>query len=160
MIEGLGKGAALMDNKETKSSFINKTTLWLVGILVVFVLAGGLLWYGNANSCQALPAMMAEVYFDGEYRIADGQWQKIEKGKHISSTKGDVTLRGNFHMLAPDGEYVGIYSGDIPIAFYMNHINLTIYEGGYEPYVMEVENPLFGYSACHETYLAYVLTSE
>ena len=32
-------------------------------------------------------------------------------------------------MLAPDGEYVGIYSGDMPIAFYTNHINLTIFEG-------------------------------
>ena len=26
---------------------------------------------------QAAPALVAQVYFDGEYRIANGQWQKI-----------------------------------------------------------------------------------
>ena len=148
-----------MGNKETKFSFFNKTTLWIIGILVVLFLAVTLLWHGNATSNQAMPAMVAQVYFDGEYRIADGEWQKIEKGKHISSTEGDVTLRGNFHMMAPDGEYVGIYSDSIPIALYTNHINLTFYEGGNEPYIIDVENPLYGDSACHEDWVAYTLTS-
>ncbi len=39
-----------------------------------------------------------------KYKIEDGEWHKIVKGEHIPATKGDVTLRGNFHMLAPDGE--------------------------------------------------------
>lgn len=148
-----------MGNKETKFSFTNKTTLCIVGIFAVLFLALVLLWHGNANSMQAAPAMVASVYFDGEYRIADGQWQKIEKGKHISSTEGDVTLRGNFHLVAPDGEYVGIYSDTTPIALYTNHINLTFYEGENEPFIIDVENPLYGDSACHEDWSAYVLTS-
>ena len=148
-----------MGNKETKFSFINKTMLWIVGIFAVLFLALVLLWYGNANSMQAAPAMVAGVYFDGEYRIADGQWQKIEKGKHISSTEGDVTLRGNFHLVAPDGEYIGVYTDSIPIALYTNHINLTFYEGENEPFIIDVENPLYGDSACHEDWSAYVLTS-
>ena len=148
-----------MDSKETKFPLINKTTLWIVGIFAVFFLALVLLWHGNANSMQAMPAMVAGVYFDGEYRIADGQWQKIEKGKHISSTEGDVTLRGNFHLVAPDGEYVGVYTDSIPIALYTNHINLTFYEGENEPFIIDVENPLYGDSACHEEWSAYVLTS-
>lgn len=148
-----------MDSKETKFSFINKTMLWIVGILVVLFLAVMLLWHGNATSNQAMPALVAQVYFDGEYRIVDGEWQKIVKGNHIPSTEGDVTLRGNFHMLAPDGEYVGIYSGDVPIALYTNHINLTFYEGENEPFVIDVENPLYGDSACHEDWTAYMLTS-
>ena len=40
-----------------------------------------------------------------------------------------------------------------------NHINLTFYEGGNEPYIIDVENPLYGDSACHETWTAYTLTS-
>ena len=148
-----------MDSKETKFSFINKTTLWIVGIFAVLFLALVLLWHGNATSNQAMPAMVAGVYFDGEYRIADGQWQKIEKGKHISSTEGDVTLRGNFHLVAPDGEYVGVYTDSIPIALYTDHINLTFYEGENEPFIIDVENPLYGDSACHEDWSAYVLTS-
>lgn len=148
-----------MGNKETRFSFINKTTLWIVGIFAVLIFALVLLWHGNATSNQAMPAMVAGVYFDGEYRIADGQWQKIEKGKHISSTEGDVTLRGNFHLVAPDGEYVGVYTDSIPIALYTNHINLTFYEGEKEPFIIDVENPLYGDSACHEDWSAYVLTS-
>ena len=148
-----------MSKKETKSRFLKATTLAIVGVLLLVFTAVLLLWYGNANSMQAKPALVAGVYFDGEYRIANGEWQKIEKGKHISSTEGDVILRGNFHMLAPDGEYIGIYSDDIPIALYTNHINLTFYEGENEPFIIDVENPLYGDSACHEDWTAYVLTS-
>ena len=148
-----------MSKKETKSSFLKATTLTIAGVLLLLFAAIILLWHGNANSMQAAPAMVAGVYFDGEYRIADGQWQKIEKGKHISSTEGDVTLRGNFHLVAPDGEYVGVYTDSIPIALYTNHINLTFYEGENEPFIIDVENPLYGDSACHEDWSAYVLTS-
>ena len=148
-----------MGSKERRFCFINKTALWIAGILIVLFLAVALLWHGNANSMQATPAMVASVYFDGEYRIGDGQWQKIEKGKHISSTEGDVTLRGNFQLAAPDGEYIGIYTDSIPIALYTNHINLTIYEDGNEPYIIDVENSLYGDSACHETWTAYTLTN-
>ena len=148
-----------MSKKETKSRFLKATTLAIVGVLLLVFTAVLLLWHGNATSNQAMPAMVAQVYFDGEYRIADGQWQKIEKGKHISSTEGDVTLRGNFHLVAPDGEYVGVYTDSIPIALYTNHINLTFYEGENEPFIIDVENPLYGDSACHEDWSAYVLTS-
>ena len=149
----------MMKKKEIKARFLKTTTLWIVGIFAVLFLALVLLWHGNANSMQAMPAMVAGVYFDGEYRIADGQWQKIETGKHISSTEGNVTLRGNFHLVAPDGEYVGVYTDSIPIALYTNHINLTFYEGENEPFIIDVENPLYGDSACHEDWSAYVLTS-
>ena len=133
--------------------------LRVIGSICILLLALALLWHGNAHSLQALPAMVAEVYFDGQYRIGDGQWQKIEKGKHISSTEGDVTLRGHFHMAAPDGEYIGIYSDSIPIALYTNHINLTFYEVGNEPNKIDVENPLYGDSACYEGWTAHVFTS-
>ena len=148
-----------MNDKQTKFRFFNMKMLSIAGILLLLLAAVILLWHGNANSMQAEPALVAGVYFDGEYRIADGPWQKIVKGEHISSTEGDVTLRGNFHMLAPDGEYVGIYTDSIPIALYTDHINLTIYEGENEPYRIDVENPLYGDSACHVAWTAYTLTS-
>ena len=148
-----------MKEKGIKLRFSNVATWSIAGVLVLLLLAVGLLWYGNANSMQAMPALVAQIYFDGEYRIADGEWHEIVEGEHISSTEGDVTLRGNFHMLAPDGEYVGIYCDSIPIALYTNHINLTFYEGENEPYVIDAENPLYGDSACHEDWSAYVLTN-
>ncbi len=149
----------MMREKGTKFHLIKATTITFLGILLLLFSAVLLLWYGNANSMQATPAMVAQVYFDGEYRIADGEWHKVVKGEHISSTKGDVTLRGNFHMLTPDGEYVGVYRDNIPIALYTNHINLSFFEDGNEPYIIDVENPLYGDSACCEDWSAYVPAS-
>ena len=144
-----------MNDRETKPRFFNMTTLKIFGILLLFVSAIVLLWHGNETSNQAEPALVAQVYFDGEYRVGNGEWHKIVKGNHIPSTKGDVTLRGYFQMLTPDGEYAGIYSGDMPIALYMEHISLTFYEGDNEPYVLDIENPLFGHSACGKGWSAH-----
>ena len=133
--------------------------LQIIGAIALLLLALLLLWRGNATSNQAVPALVAQLYFDGEYRISGGQWQQIVEGEHIPATKGDVTLRGNFHMLTPDGEYIGIYSGDMPIALYTDHINLTVYAYGNEPYVMDIENPLYGDSTCGVYWSAYWLTN-
>jgi hypothetical protein len=130
------------------------------GILLLILIAVFLIWFNENSSTQSQPALIAQVYFDGEYQIGDGEWRKIVKGEHIPSTKGDVTLKGNLHMLAPDGEYVGVFRGDVPIAFYTNHINLTVYEAGYEPVSAEIENPLYGKSFCGETWFAYCFTSD
>ena len=138
-----------------------KKMRWQVtGVLLLILLAVFLLWFNNSNSMQAQSAMVAQVRFEGEYRIADGAWQRIVSGEHIPATKGDVTLRGNFHMLTPDGEYVGIYRGELPIAFYTNHINLTFYEAGCEPFVVDMENPLYGASACGVSWTAHSFTSD
>ena len=149
-----------MPDIKNKIHIFKKIPLSIAGVLLLILLAVFLLWFNNSTSTQAKPALIAQVYFDGEYRIADGEWQKIVKGKHIPSTKGDVTLRGNFHMLTPYGDYVGIYRGDLPIAFYTNHINLTILEAGNEPYVIDMENPLYGKSACGVNWSACFLSSE
>ena len=148
-----------MDFKN-KIQILKKRYFPIAGVLILILLAVFLLWFNNSNSLQAEPALIAQVYFDGEYRIDDGEWQKIAEGEHIPSTKGDVTLRGNFHMLDPEGGYVGIYRGDLPIAFYTDHINLTFYETGVEPFVVDMENPLYGASVCGEGWNAYLITSE
>ena len=147
---------------EAKNKFqkIKKSYLQVIGVFLLILFAALLLWFNNSTSMQAEPALIAQVYFDGEYRIEDGPWQKIVKGEHIPATQGDVTLRGNFHMLTPNGEYVGVYRGDIPIAFYTDHISLTFFEGENEPFVIDMENPLYGHSVCGESWTAHTFTSE
>ena len=147
-------------NPENKIKKVRKIPFAVIGVVLVLLSAITLLWTGNKNSLAAMPAMLAQVYFDGEYRIGDGEWQDIVEGQHIPSTKGDVTLRGNFHMLTPDGEYVGIYSGDIPVALYTDHINLTFFESGSEPFVSDHEDPLYGDSSCGVDWSAYLLTAQ
>lgn len=146
-----------MDKKENKTRFLHRTTLTIAGVLLLLAAAVLLLWHGNSHSNQATNAISAQVYFDGEYRIADGGWRKIVKGEHIPATAGDVTLRGNFHILTPDGEYVGVCDGDATIALYTHHIHVTVLENGYEPYHLDVENPVFGDSVCGAVWSAYPL---
>ena len=136
-----------------------KIPLQTVGVLLLLLIAALLLWVGNAGSNQAMAAIPAQVRFQGEYCLADGQWRTITEGEHIPATKGDVTLRGNFHMYAPNGEYVGIFDGDTPIALYTDHIGLTFYEGQAEPYVIDWENPLYGVSACGAAWTAHRFAS-
>ena len=143
--------------------FFKKTPMRLIlpiiGIVLVIVSSIFLLWYGEVTSNQSIIAPSGIVYFKGEYRIGDGDWQEIKKGEHISSTQGDVTLRGNFHTLTPDGEEVGVYRDERPIAFYLNHISLTIFEKGCEPFVLDLENPIYGNSACGVNWETYPLVS-
>ena len=40
--------------------------LQVIAIVCILLFAFALLWYGNANSMQAMPALVAQVYFDGE----------------------------------------------------------------------------------------------
>lgn len=148
------------ENTKEKIWKFKRTHLKVAGVLLLIALAFVLLWFGNRTSSQAMPAFVAQVYFDGEYSVDGGEWQQIVKGEHIPSTKGDVILRGNFHMLTPVGDYVGVYRGELPIAFYINHINLTFCEEGFEPISFEMENPIYGKSACGESWLAYSLMSE
>ena len=149
-----------MDKNRKIFGVFSKSHLQVALAAILIICAVALVLFSNSTSLQALPAMVADVYFEGEYRIGEGEWHPIIEGEHIPSTKGDVTLRGNFHMRAPDGEYIGIYRGEMPIAFYTNHICLTFIEGEGEPYIIDTENPLFGDSACGVVWNAHSFMSD
>ena len=148
-----------MPNAKNRLQIFKISYLQVAGILLLIIFAALMMWFHHVNSTQAISATVDKVRFYGEYRIGDRPWQEITEGQHIPATRGDVTLRGNFHMLTPDGEYVGVYRGELPVAFYSNHISLTIYEGSNEPFVMDIENPLYGSSACSKYWTGYMLSS-
>ena len=144
-----------MRDFKNRIQVLKKIPLQIAGIIVLFLAAAFLLWYNHTNSYQATRAFTIPIRFEGEYRIGDGPWQPVTEGQHIPATKGDVTLRGNLHKYLPDGEYLGIYDGELPVAFYTDHIGLTIWEAGKEPYVIDHENPLYGDSGCGISWTAY-----
>ena len=51
----------MMESQETKSRFLNTTTLKIFGILLILFAAIVLLWRGNATSNQAIPALVATM---------------------------------------------------------------------------------------------------
>lgn len=137
-----------------------KVSLAIVGILLVSVVMLLLLWSNVANSYQSLPAFFPDIHFEGEYKIADGEWNTVAKGKHIPATQGDVTLKGRFHLTAPDGEYLGVAGADVLLAFYVNHIQIAVYENGQEPYVCDIESAHAGKDLCGELYTGYTLVTD
>ncbi len=144
-----------MPDLKNRFLIFKKKYLPIAGVLLLILLAAFLLWFGNSNSKQASGVIAAHVYFDGEYRIAEGDWQPIEEGKHIPATKGDVTLRINFHLTDPDGNPLEDQGRVVPVALYTDHIGLAFYSGGKQIRVIDNENPIIGESACGESWVMH-----
>ena len=53
---------------------IKKSHLLIAGVLLLILLFISLLWFNDRTSVQAEQTLNIEVYFEGEYRIADGPW--------------------------------------------------------------------------------------
>lgn len=130
-----------------------KIPIHILGIVTLFLLAGCLLIFNEFRNRQSSSAIPAQVRFEGQYRIGEGEWQDIVPGKHISSTQGDVTLKGHFHLYF-DGEYLGLFDGNAPIALYTNHINIQVKEAN-NIVELDNENRLYGISSCGVNWDAY-----
>ena len=149
-----------MRDLKSKVYIFVKSHMVVVGVTLLILLALFLLWFNNSTSMQSTGVTAATVYYDGEYRVAEGEWQPIEAGKHIPTTKGDVTLHINFHLMDPDGNPMNDMERVVPIAFYTDHIGLTFYSGGKPVYVIDNENPVIGESACGENWTMHPVTTE
>ena len=147
----------MMQKQQRKFNFLSNTIVRIVAIVLMVCSAIGLLWYGNANSLQSVSATPAQIYFEGYYRIDEGDWKEIKEGEHIPATKGNVTLKGNFHLRKPNGEYYRPCPSGTPIALYTNHINITFHDGE-RVYSTDCENSRIGFSACGEKWGVYSFT--
>jgi hypothetical protein len=134
-----------------KKIFIGICICLLAIVLCFFVYTGR--DYGN----QAMNALYLSAKFQGEYKVADGDWQPYVKGEHIPADKGDVTLKGNFQLFVPTtGEVVGKASEGVILAFYFNHIGGEVSEGGEEFRPFDTERDLIGEAMCGKMYIGYV----
>ena len=152
------KGHKIMKKNILKS----KITLFVsLSMMAIFLFSLFFLWEGKNNSQQAQTPIIIGVSFQGEYKIGDGDWHEIIKGEHISSTKGDVTLRGIFQMYDPtNNEPLGPLFADSPVSLYFNHI------GGYailpegDIFLFDSEHDLFGEDICAVFWTAILSTGE
>ena len=152
-----------MSYLKNKFQKIQMSNLWIFGVLALILLAVGLLWFNESTSVQSYGTIRLELYFVGEYSIDGGPWNTYVAGEHIPATQGDVTFRGNFYK-SYEGEDLGIYnSEDLPIAFYIDHINLTFAEvdetGEMSYIVSDIEDPAYGDSGCGKTWTAHHFAS-
>ena len=149
----------MQGNKQLQKVW-KKIPFAMIGIVSVLAVMLLLLWGNITNSRQSVPALYPDIYFSGAYRLADGPWHTIKAGQHIPATKEDVTLQGQFHMVAPDGEYIGVAGKGVLLAFYLNHIQLTVEEQGQAPHVMDIESAYAGEGMCGELSISYELLTD
>lgn len=149
----------MQGNKQLQKVW-KKIPFAIIGIISVLTVMLLLLWNNVTNSHQSNPAIFPNIYFEGQYKIEDGEWATVIKGQHISSTQGDVTLKGQFHMISPDGEYLGIAGPGVLLAFYTNHIHITVQEHGQAPYICDIESDFAGKDLCGELCTGYTLVTE
>ena len=139
-----------LKEKSNKKIFAGICIVLLAVVLCTFVYTGRN--YGN----QAMNAMYLSAEFQGEYKVADGDWQPYVKGKHIPADKGDVTLKGNFQLFVPTtGEIVGNAPEGTILAFYFNHIGGEVSEGAEEFRPFDAESNLIGEDLCGKMYIGY-----
>ena len=126
-----------------------KQNLIIASVLLFFVLSCALVINGVINNTQAEWAIIPDIRLVGEYKIGDGDWQPIVEGEHISSTKGDVKLKGVLEILDPEtNDSMGRVDAGSLMSFTFNHINLTYTDNNQVISVSDMENRLIGEDTC------------
>ena len=132
--------------------------LAIVSIAIIAVIIAATM-QGNSN--QAEDAIIPDVIFCGEYRISDGEWQPIQNAAHISSTDGNVELKGVFRLYYTQaGEDLGAVECGTVIDLYLDHIKATIKDSSGNVWVSDNENELVGKGFCTEKWNEYVFEGE
>ena len=120
----------------------NARIIPILYVIVTIMAAGLLLWLNSRVAVQSMGGIYPKVYFQGEYKIGDGQWQEYRPGIHLSANKGDIALKGTFHKYFPEfGEEVGYVNPEEVVAFYCDHLMITVQEKDCEPMIFESEMP-------------------
>ncbi len=139
----------------SKKIFIGACMLLLAIVLCFFIYTGR--DYGN----QAMNALYLSAEFQGEYKVAEGNWQPYVKGEHIPADKGDVTLKGYFRLFAPTtGETLGNASAGMILAFYFNHIGGEVSQNGKDFRPFDAEIDVGGEDMCGVMYTGYVVEND
>lgn len=133
---------------------IKKTPVLIIVCLLFIGVCAVSLWAVCSRGEMAEDATSATVEFCGEYKIAGGEWKSISDGRHIASTRGDVTLRGKFVLSTPDGEVITDNPEGVTFNLYFNHVSAEISVGGHK-HTFDVENAQIGSPACGAMWLAY-----
>lgn len=114
--------------RRTKAKKANPRAVYsIVIIFVLLILSVVFLLFEYGTNQYDADETLPKPIFVGEYRIENGDWKPIEPGKHISATKGAVTLRGTLHLIHPEnGEPIGALPDGTELELYCNHISVVI----------------------------------
>lgn len=112
----------------------------LLCILMTLAAFLNYLWKDSQIAVQSEGIIYPKVFFEGEYKIGEKEWELYKEGMHIPSNQGDVILKGRLKMRLEKHKIdLGKVEAGSTIALYCDHIRIKIQEKGYEPFLMETE---------------------
>ena len=127
----------------------NKQKIIFASVMLFFALSCTLVINAFLHNSQAGWAIIPDIKFEGEYKIADGDWIPFVEGEHISATKGDIMLKGVLKVYEPQTNqtYGNVEKGSL-MSFNANHINLSLTDNGQVVFVSDVEERIIGEDTC------------
>ena len=105
-----------MTGLKEKIKAVNHSHILIAGFLVLVLLATSLVWFNHSTSVQADLSLRIEVYFKGQYRIAEGEIRQnlilyyigAEEGLLLSDEEEDEFYREKVQELL---DYYNDYYG-------------------------------------------------
>lgn len=148
--------------KKINDNGILKKIPWaLIAIIAVTVTFIVIAVIAQGKSTQSTDAYIFDVALDGEYRIADGDWQPLSNAKHISSTDKTVELKGVFKYYdSQTGEEICAAENGTVISFYLDHLKATVKDSKGNVWVSDSENEQIGKSSCSQMWLEYIFEGD
>ena len=137
--------------------FINamkKLPTALIGCLFFIAVCALTLGVISTNTSLSVSASSLTARFSGEYKIEDGDWKEIPKDGHIPASQGDVTLKGNFIVSLPNGDFYTDNPKGFCFDFLCHHVSVKI-RVGEQTAVFDAEHPQIGVDACGVIWSAY-----
>ena len=139
---------------------LKKPPVFFVLSVLLLILSFSFIIYMDKHNMQSSIPMPPKVIFVGEYKIGDGDWNEYD-GTNIPIYHGkDITLSGYFMLIDPNTKEQYPVSKGLGVAFYLNHINVSIVnkDGTKTQLFCEVEAA--GESSCGETWQYYMITTD
>lgn len=138
--------------KDKIKQILKKTPIFLIAFIILLIISLVFIVYMDKRNIQSVSPVPPAVEFVGQYKVGDGDWQEYN-GKHIPIKKGnDVTLNGYFMLIDSNNNEKYPVSKGLSVAFYLNHINVTIENKDGSKYQLFCEVKAAGESSCGETW--------
>jgi sensor histidine kinase YesM len=148
-----------MENKVKLFFKKNESRVLTACILGLLLFALCFVGFSFSAKGESHASVLPYCSFQGQYRIVDGEWQDIEQGKHISATKGEVTLKGSFKLHNPEtGEILQGVPKGTALHLYFNHINVKISVPGQPETRYSYEHGQLGDIACGRVWQRFLFT--
>ncbi len=148
--------------KKTLNKRVLERIPWIVIAIVLFAIISVVITVVVQNqSEQTEKAEPSRVVFQGEYRIAGGEWQSLENAGLLSATKGNVELKGAFWLCDnQSGEKVSPLEKGTFVYFYLDHVKAIVKDAHGNVWFSNNENDQNEKGSCAESWEPYELSGE